>query len=257
MAIGHNPNSKAVRSMRIEMEFSRIFDIDLENEYSWRDKIFLTFDIDWAHDEVLEDTINLVEKADVAATWFVTHDTMFLARLRANPKFELGIHPNFNFLLQADSRNGANAGEVIDRLLQIVPEAKSVRSHSLTQSSILLQLFLDKGLTHECNHFIPEQAAIELEPWHLWNGLIKVPHFWEDDVACMYAKNTLIQDLLVRAEGGVRVFAFHPIHIFLNTNTLECYERSRADHANPKKLITHRNTGFGVRSELQTLLGFL
>lgn len=91
--------------------FRKISSIDIDNESSWWDAIFLTFDIDWAHDDVLNDTIDLVEDAGVAATWFVTHDTPVLDKLRANSKFELGIHPNFNFLLEGDDRNGSNARE--------------------------------------------------------------------------------------------------------------------------------------------------
>jgi len=107
---------------------------------TWEDYLFLTFDIDWAHDEVLSYTIDLVEEADVYATWFVTHDTPLLERLRENPKFELGIHPNFNNILAGkyDPDNGKSAEQVIDKLLSIVPEARSVRSHSLTQSSKLV-----------------------------------------------------------------------------------------------------------------------
>ncbi|MBK7450428.1 MAG: hypothetical protein IPJ47_13810, partial [Anaerolineales bacterium] len=101
----------------------------------------MTFDIDWAHDDVLNDTIDLVEEANIAATWFVTHETPLLSRLRANSKFELGLHPNFNFLLEGDIRNGKNCHEVIDRMYAIVPEAVSARSHSMTQNSGILELF--------------------------------------------------------------------------------------------------------------------
>ncbi len=65
----------------------------------WSDTVFLTFDVDWACDEVFADTIDLVEQADVCATWFITHGTPLLERLRENPKFGLGIHPNFNNIL--------------------------------------------------------------------------------------------------------------------------------------------------------------
>lgn len=44
--------------------------------------LYLTFDVDWACDEVLADTIDLVEEADVCATCFVTHDAPLLKRLR-------------------------------------------------------------------------------------------------------------------------------------------------------------------------------
>src|SRR5688572_22770431 len=97
------------KSMAPPERFGRISEIRPDDEASWRDRIFLTIDIDWASDEVIADTAALVEEAGVAATWFVTHDTPQIGRLRANPLFELGIHPNFNFLLDGDGRNGADA----------------------------------------------------------------------------------------------------------------------------------------------------
>ena len=60
---------------------------------------YITLDIDWAPDFVLESVIEMVTKANVYATWFITHNTPLLETLAQNPKFELGIHPNFNFLL--------------------------------------------------------------------------------------------------------------------------------------------------------------
>jgi len=75
--------------------FQQIQMINISDEQSWKDKVFITMDLDWACDDVLNDTIDLVERYDVAVTWFVTHDTPVLERLRENPKFELGLHPNF------------------------------------------------------------------------------------------------------------------------------------------------------------------
>jgi len=234
------------------MQTATISTIRPEHRDTWQKKVFFTFDIDWAHDDILEDTINLVEQAGVTATWFVTHDTPLLLRLRNNSKFELGIHPNFNFLLQGDPRNGANAEEVVGRLLEIVPEAKSVRSHSMAQSTVLLQLFQDKGLTHDSNHYIPEQTGIELMPWHLWNGMIKVPYFWEDDLACTYKLNTPVLDILSR--GGIKVFNFHPIHIFLNTENMKRYECTKSLHGKPEELRRHRFEGKGVRYDLMQIM---
>lgn len=234
------------------MQTATISTIHPEHHHTWQHKVFLTFDIDWAHDEVLEDAIDLVEQAGVSATWFVTHDKPLLARLRSNPKFELGIHPNFNYLLQGDPRNGANAAEGIDLLLDIVPEATSVRSHSMTQSTRLLQLFQDKGLTHDCNHFIPEQAGIELKPWYLWNGLVKIPYFWEDDIACIYGMNTTPKDLIRRS--GIKVFDFHPIHVFLNTENMERYESTLPIFNKPRQLKTRRYKGIGVQTYLINIL---
>lgn len=236
------------------MKFSQIHTIDVQAVESWSSQWFLTFDIDWACDEILDDTIDLVEAAGVEATWFVTHDTPLLARLRDNPLFELGIHPNFNFLLDGDARQGKTAAEVVDRLLDLVPEARSVRSHSMAQSSMLLELFKRKGLTHDCNQFLPEHSGHELQPWRHWNGLLRVPYFWEDDVHCLYGSGTSTAELVKR--NGLKVFDFHPIHVFLNTEQMDRYERTRHVHGNPSELIRYRCEQEGTRTRLEQLLSF-
>lgn len=53
---------------------------------------------------------------------------------------------------------------------------------------------------------------------------------------------------------GVKVFDFHPIHIFLNTESLDRYERTRPYHQNPSELIKHRYKGYGTRNRLIELL---
>lgn len=233
---------------------AKISDIDLSNAATWQDKLFLTIDIDWAHDNVLLDMIELIEQVNVAATWFVTHDTPLLARLRANPDFELGIHPNFNFLLNGDGRAGRDAAEVIDRLLAIVPEAKCVRSHSITQSSVLLDLFVRRGLTHESNALIPIQAGIELKPWKLWSGLTRVPYCWEDDVCVLYNPSSAESLSLIAASKGIKVFDFHPIHVFLNMENMDRYERTREWHQSPDELLAHRYEGAGTRKRFLEFL---
>lgn len=236
--------------------FSTISKIDPEDRSTWANKLFLTFDVDWAHDDVLLDSVDLINESGAAATWFVTHATPVLNDIRALQSQELGLHPNFNPLLDGVSSNSQNAEMIVKALLYIVPEAKSIRSHSMTQSSRLLDLFQTSGLTHEVNHFIPHHAGFELKPWLLWNQLCKVPYFWEDDVHVLYDSIGIAQrdPAELATAGGLKVFDFHPIHVFLNTESLERYERTRALHHNPKELIKHRYEGYGTRNRLIELL---
>lgn len=236
--------------------FSTISKIDPEDSSTWANKLFLTFDIDWAHDEILKDTFNIVEETSVPATWFVTHATPVLYDIRSLNHQELGLHPNFNFLLDDVSSNGHNAEKIVKSLLDIVPEAKSLRSHSMTQSARLWNLFQSCGLTHEVNHFIPQNARTELKPWLLWNQLCKVPYFWEDDVHMLYDSAGILQKNPVdlATTEGLKVFDFHPIHVFLNTESLERYERTRPSHHNPRELIKYRYEGYGTRNRLIELL---
>jgi len=225
---------------------------------SWKDRFFLTFDVDWAHDEVLADTMQIVSDAGSAATWFVTHDTSLLRDMRTLPEWELGIHPNFNTLLIGGASHVTTAVKILDNLMQIAPEAVSVRSHSMTQSSPLLDVFARAGLTHDVNHLVPSGSRIPVRPWLLWNGMFRIPYIWEDDLHCAYqnSRQPELEPASVVAEGmpGLKVFDFHPIHVFLNTESLDRYERTRPIHREPSELIKHRFEGYGTRSRLIDLL---
>ena len=232
--------------------FAKIADIRPEEPTTWKNQLFLTLDFDWASDEVLEESIFRLEQAGAEATWFVTHATPIIERLRENPRFELGIHPNFNFLLEGQDNSGS-AEEVVESLLELVPEAVSVRSHSMLQSSRILQLFRSLGLKYDCNHFIPAHTGIVLRPWVDWNGMIRVPYFWEDDVAAAENFRSTPRELVTAP--GLRVIDFHPIHIALNTRMLETYERARPDHGNMKALRAYRDPGPGTSDFLDAILG--
>lgn len=232
--------------------FSLIKSIDIKNRETFLSKIFITLDIDWAHDEILAYSLEIFKKHKVPATFFVTHETPLLDQIRNEEIFELGIHPNFNVCFDPNYQGRKSPRAIIEKLLEIVPEAKSVRSHSMLQSSPILDLFAEYGLTHECNHFIPEQSGIELSPWVVWNGLCKVPYFWEDDVHCLYSQKSDMSNLLLR--NGLKVFDFHPIHIFLNTEDLNLYESTRKIHHEPRSLWSQRNTNSGTERRLLEII---
>lgn len=203
-------------------------------------KIFLTFDLDWCHEAVLEDTIQLLEKFDVKATFFCTDKISSLDLLRGNKRFELGIHPNFRPLLDASSNSSSSASKILDQIMSIIPEAKSVRSHSLISGSNLSALFFSRGLTHESNLKIPLAAANDCKPFFHSTGIIMCPFQWGDysEMGNSINLDEYKQYLTVN---------FHPIHIFLNSDSLDRYEHTRPIHQNPSELRRARFEGRGVR----------
>ena len=82
-------------------------------------KLVLTFDFDWCQDEVLDYLIEKLILNKVPATFFVTHKTILLDKIRNYDFFELGIHPNF----MNNSSHGKTFEEVINYCLEVVPEA--------------------------------------------------------------------------------------------------------------------------------------
>lgn len=238
------------------MTFKKISTINIQDKSSWQNKIFITMDMDWCSDEVLSFTLDILEKYKLNVTFFVTHDTKLLKRMRENDNIELGIHPNFNPLLNGDFCYGKNIDEVISYYKKIVPEAVSVRSHSMTQSSPILDAFEKHGLIYDCNSFIPYSSDIDLKPYNHWTQkLIKVPYFWEDDVHCLYNWDWNIEKYL--NTDGLKVFDFHPIHIFLNSEKMSRYENVKSSLNDFDKLKKNiNNKSFGSKDFLIDLLGW-
>ena len=222
--------------------FGKISEIEVSDESTWKGKVFLTFDIDWCEDFVLEPLLTWLNERMVKATFFVTHETPLLEQMRRDDRFELGIHPNFNRLLEGNELREEGYREIVARCLDIVPEAVSVRSHSLTSSSRILSACFESGLRFDCNQFTPWWARIDLRPYRSWcSPMIHVPHFWEDDLNMSYGAGWEVSQMF--GVNGLRVFDFHPIHVFLNTEVLDRYENSRDDHRNQRRLVKHRNRG--------------
>ena len=236
------------------VSFSKISSIVPNDLESWQKKIFLTFDLDWAHEEVISDTIDLINQSGVSSTWFVTHKSSEIERLNRKADVELGIHPNFSISSRESQDNFAKPDEVLSNLLNIVPNAKSVRSHSLFHSERLVDDFNEFGLSHISNCFIPFGSGLDIRPFSIWEDMVMVPHCWQDNVALRMNLPFPNKSELLKSHF---VFNFHPIHIFLNTEKIERYESTRPFHQNPDKLISRRFNGVGTRTLLIDLLTVL
>lgn len=203
------------------LSFEKINSISVEEPETWRDKVFITMDIDWAVDPVIDFAIELLEKYQRKATIFVTHDSPSIRSMASNPLFEIGIHPNFNELIKES--NSSTGLDKVKEIMDITGPVSSVRSHSLFQSTHILNYFSAQGIKYDCNLYLPSEANLSLKPWHHWNGMIRVPHFWEDDINFLKKKNIPPRSLL--RESSIKVFDFHPMHIFLNTVDLKHYQK--------------------------------
>lgn len=208
-----------------------------------------TCDIDWAPEEVIADTIALFDKYNVKCTFFCTHPSTVIDSIKKSNNFELGIHPNFLPLM---NKRESSIEQIIENVLEFVPDAKGIRSHSLVQSTPLLDTFKKYGLLYESNTILPYKKGIE--PIVLWNNLVKVFHNFEDDIHFMY-NYTFDTHKLEIGQGILNMICTHPIHIFLNTDCEQTYNLARKYYQEPKELINLRNTKVpGTRDLLINLL---
>lgn len=209
--------------------------------------IFFTSDIDWAPDEVIDDMLTIFDKYNQKCTMFATHDSGSIKNARGI--HEIGIHPNFNPLF-SQNKQDSNAEKIIDDLMALYPESVGVRSHSTTTSSGLLDLFYRKGLKYDSNLFIPYQ---DVRPFALWNGFVRIPYNWEDDVHYLYNKSFANPELTFDLD--YLIFDFHPIHVFLNTEKESRYINAKKFYKDPTKLLEFRNNSTpGARTLLISLL---
>ena len=212
--------------------------------------VVVTLDTDWAPDVAIDAAAGILATHGVKATWFVTHESPAIDRLRARGDlFELGIHPNF----LPGSSHGDTPRDVLARSMAIVPGAVSMRSHALVQSTpIFLDVLAHTSVRVDASILLHRAPGLTLSEFPL-NGeiLLRAPTFWEDDVEMMRERPGWDLDPLLATEG-LKVFDFHPIHLFLNSPDLAPYHALKAavgagfTQATPEALRKHGFAGRGA-----------
>ena len=222
-------------------------------------KQLITFDQDWAPDWAVNLCIDLMESQRVPFTFFVTHRSPVLHRLRRAPGVELGIHPNF---LDA-STHGATPSEVLETVLDLVPEAKSMRTHSLMQSTPLLTAVCQStSIRNDVSLLLPFSQELPITHFRFSGSRItRLPFSWEDDEAMARSEWDWDTRVWPGPRDGTYVYNFHPIHVALNSNSMSPYGvlKSRLgsrplhalEFAEAKEFI---NPGRGARTYLEELL---
>jgi len=181
----------------------------------------ITFDVDWAPDFVIDRVASVLIEHQVKATWFITHDSPALHRLKAHSDlFELGLHPNF----LPHSTQGDSPDDILTNLQKIVPEARSARTHALVQSWPLLQEMVNcTAINVDASIFLPEMPHIQPVAYNMGQKkLLRVPFFWGDDYELAKASPQWQLKPYVKVEG-LKVMNFHPIHVYLNASSPDLY----------------------------------
>jgi len=224
--------------------------------------LIVTLDIDWAPDFVIDFVAERLVACPVRATWFVTHASPAVERLRQHSDlFELGIHPNF----LPGSTHGDTPEAVLRHCLGLVPNnATSVRTHGLVQSSPLLaQIMAQTPITTDVSLFLPHMPHLRPVEYRV-NGrmLWRIPYFWEDDFEMERTTPCWHLAPLLTAGGGLKVFDFHPIHVYLNSAETRPYWTLKQrvpdlPAMTPADAAPFVNSGIGARTLFMELVEHL
>lgn len=204
----------------------------------------ITMDMDWAPDEVVDYAISTVADYDIKMTLFMTNKISVDVS-----DHEICIHPHFTSL---------NFAKHFLESLRDFPGAKGMRSHSLFFSERFRPLYAKYGLEYASNVMMYRQKSIK--PYYISPATLEIPLFWMDSfyIEMQNGRPSFSVDELDLRSAGLKVFDFHPVHIFLNTCTLDVYHDAKRYYKQPKKLIEYRNsTEYGTEDFLRSLLEFI
>ncbi len=223
----------------------------------------ITLDIDWAPDYAIDFAASLLIETQVRATWFVTHDSPAVRRLRQHPHlFELGIHPNF----LPGTTHGKTESEILSHCMEFAPQARVVRTHGLVQTSNLLEKVIDETpISVDVSLFLPHAAALEPVVYYWENGkrLVRLPYMWEDDFEMVRPDGIWDLGRMIDRGTGLMIMDFHPIHVFLNSLTLATYRSVRAqgrladlsEEFVSGHIATGPGAGYAFRSAIERMQG--
>jgi hypothetical protein len=191
-------------------------------------EIAITFDQDWAPDYMTAFVLNQLEARGVKSTWFITHKSPVLDRLKESPFVEIGIHPNF---LQGTTQ-GKNTTAIMDGLMAICPGAKAVRTHAMVYSASLARVFALYRIPIDSSVYLGGMAGIKpfKAKYPTGERITRMPYFWSDDGELTNGPEWRLWDC-----EGLKILCFHPVHCFLNTAAWDDYLIFRKElKSNPK-----------------------
>lgn len=194
----------------------------MKNTNNLNKRFLLTLDIDWCPDYMLDWVVELLISLEVPAVFFVTHNTPILQKIRLNSLFALGIHPNFN----PGSTHGKTIEEIYQHVLEIVPEARVARSHSLNISSLHLDyLMRETNIVVENSLLFPLYKNADFCTYEqAGNKIYRVPYIFDDYYALNSKKAfSFFTSEAEELQGELNIINFHPVHLYMNTTSISNY----------------------------------
>lgn len=199
--------------------------------------IGISFDTDWQDGEVLQFTLDLLKKYHIKATFFCTDKTK--VKIKGH---EIAIHPNF---ASKDS-----PAMIIKKLKKDFPSSRGLRSHGIATSNEIILRAQKEKIKYQSNYLMYLKKNIE--PIKIYK-MTELPIYWMDYYYLATEKHPRfrLKDFKLN-QPGLKIFDFHPIHLYLNTISLKQYLKCKKDPKNQRKYINENKPG--IKTLLTTLL---
>lgn len=200
-------------------------------------KFIMTLDQDWANDYLMKFTYDLLFEYDINATIFYTNKEFDIPK-----NVDIGLHPNFT--------KGINSLEsTFEELYECYENISTIRSHALYNNEYLRDVYYKFNITKQSNYMMLFQDDIKsvkvskiTNEYPLYFMDMYYLHIFDKVNSFDYIDASIKQ-----SKSGLKIFDFHPIHLFLNTPSTEYYKSCKKYYHETKKLKEYINkTEYGV-----------
>lgn len=184
----------------------------------------LTSDQDWAPEWAITRFLDRVSKWKQPLHLFRTNESPGLDQAVADGTAEQGWHPNF----MPGSSHGSTVDEVVEYCQKTFPGARTARAHCFAEDSFRMRALAKAGIIADSQN--PTPCLGYLMPMVHPAGILRLPVYFEDDVAFGTADATLTVDVFRKSlfTPGLKILNFHPTFVACNTPSQAHYDSVRA-----------------------------
>ena len=209
------------------------------------DLVAFTMDTDWSPAGGIEHVLDTLVDPRLALTVFCTGRYPALER---RPHTEIALHYNVDHLgFEAAYRKAAAE----------LPDAKGARGHSLAVSERLRALYREYGTRYDSSYIMFECQGVD--PFLIGRDVWEFPIYFMDMFFLEFHEGDFALAPTGRqlAGPGLKVLDFHPVHLLLNTPSLEYYQECKAHYHDVDALLKRRHPGRGVATLFQELQDYV
>lgn len=210
----------------------------------------VTLDTDWVPQFMLDSVLDMLEAYAVPATIFCTSPYEIVE----SDRVEIGLHPN----MMSDSTQGKSEQERLGYVSTLYPHAAGLRTHRYYWHGGMYSMLEKSGLKYDSSILLPFQQ--HLKPSQCF-GITRFPVWCGDNLYMRLNPETS----LFRPPGfdgpGLKVFNFHPVHIWLNSRSVEETSRLLGGRSLPALTTAQamhlRRSGNGMEKVFSDVLSIL
>ena len=229
-------------------------------KYIWEEEpvVCFTSDVDWASEDMIKKTFELLDLKSLKITIFNTHESNELEIKVKNKEIDMLIHPNF----LPNSSHGDSFEEIIENCLKFCPDAKGFRSHRYFEVNDIFEIFSKLGFKYFSNFCT--RCENYLTPNLHRSGLLSIPIFFEDGGFLLMDPDLNFNNFQENfSRPGLKVINFHPAHICFNTpnfeytrNVKDSVSREEWNNLSKENLKRIEYGAFGIRNFIEKMIEY-